>query len=117
VVLHANHPAEIDDQVRDAARLLRSEGIQLLNQSVLLRGINDRVEALEELSLRLWDAGILPYYLHALDRVAGSSRFLVPDAEASRLVRGLRSRLPGYLVPRLVREIEGEDSKTPLFDS
>jgi len=117
VVLHANHPSEIDDRVRDAAGLLRKEGIQLLNQSVLLRGINDRAEVLEALSVRLWDAGILPYYLHALDRVTGSSRFLVPDVEASRLVRELRGRLPGYLVPRLVREIEGEDSKTPLSDS
>lgn len=117
VVLHANHPSEIDGRVRAAAGLLRGEGIQLLNQSVLLRGVNDSARTLEDLSLRLWDAGILPYYLHALDRVAGSSRFFVPDSEASRIVRGLRSRLPGYLVPRFVREIEGEDSKTPLPDS
>jgi L-lysine 2,3-aminomutase len=114
VVLHANHPSEIDDDVAAAAGRLRDAGAQVLNQSVLLAGVNDDVSVLEELSLRLWDAGILPYYLHALDPVRGSSRFAIPDARAIAISADLRARLPGYLVPRLVREIEGSDSKTPL---
>ena len=114
VVLHANHPAEIDLHVAASAGRLRKAGVQLLNQSVLLAGVNDDAAVLEDLSLGLWDAGILPYYLHALDPVRGSSRFAVPDARAVELSADLRARLPGYLVPRLVREIEGADSKTPL---
>ena len=114
VVLHANHPSEIDSTVSDAAGRLREAGVQVLNQSVLLRGVNDDVSVLEELSLNLWDAGVLPYYLHALDPVRGSGRFSIPDARAIELSAELRARLPGYLVPRLVREIEGADSKTPL---
>jgi EF-P beta-lysylation protein EpmB len=114
VVLHANHPAEIDGSVAAAAGRLRRAGAQVLNQSVLLAGVNDDTSVLEELSLALWDAGILPYYLHALDPVKGSSRFSVPDARAVGIYDDLRGRLPGYLVPRLVREIEGADSKTPL---
>ncbi|HXP90513.1 MAG TPA: EF-P beta-lysylation protein EpmB [Fibrobacteria bacterium] len=114
VVLHANHPAEIDDAVAVAAAALRSAGVQLLNQSVLLAGVNDDASCLESLSLRLWEAGILPYYLHALDPVRGSARFAVPDDRARILVREVQARLPGYLVPRLVREIPGAPSKTPL---
>jgi len=114
VVLHANHPNEIDGEVAVAASRLREAGVQLLNQSVLLAGVNDQASILEDLSLRLWDCGILPYYLHALDPVSGSSRFSVPDGQAIELASDLRVRLPGYLVPRLVRELEGADSKTPL---
>jgi L-lysine 2,3-aminomutase len=114
VVLHANHPAEIDAEVAGACGRLREAGAVLLNQSVLLAGVNDSVEALEELSRKLWRAGAMPYYLHALDRVKGSSRFLVEDAMAASLMAALRLRLPGYLVPRLVRELEGEGSKTAL---
>jgi KamA family protein len=114
VVLHCNHPAELDAAVAGAVERLRDAGATLLNQSVLLRGVNDSVDTLESLSLALWEAGILPYYLHALDAVAGSSRFAVPDAEGARLCEVLRGRLPGYLVPRFVREIEGEPSKTPM---
>jgi EF-P beta-lysylation protein EpmB len=114
VVLHANHPAEIDGAVAAAADRLCRAGAQVLNQSVLLAGVNDDVSVLEDLSLRLWECRILPYYLHALDPVRGSSRFAVPDARAVEISDGLRARLPGYLVPRLVREIEGADSKTPL---
>jgi EF-P beta-lysylation protein EpmB len=114
VVLHANHAQEIDGEVEAACARLRRAGAVLLNQSVLLRGVNDSVEALDALSRRLWLAGAIPYYLHALDRVTGSSRFAVEDAEGTLLVEALRLRLPGYLVPRLVREIEGEGSKTPL---
>jgi EF-P beta-lysylation protein EpmB len=114
VVLHANHPAELDDSVRAACDRLRATGSTLLNQSVLLRGVNDDPGVLERLSRRLWECGMLPYYLHALDRVAGSSRFMVPDEDGIRLIETLRSRLPGYLVPRLVRETEGEPGKTPV---
>lgn len=114
VVLHANHASEIDGAVAAAAGRLRETGAQLLNQSVLLAGVNDDVSVLETLSLRLWEAGILPYYLHALDPVRGSSRFSIPDDRAIGLSVRLRARLPGYLVPLLVREIEGADSKTPL---
>jgi L-lysine 2,3-aminomutase len=88
--------------------------VTLLNQSVLLRGINDRVDALVALSNALFDAGILPYYLHVLDKVQGAAHFLVPDDEARTLVRGLMTQVSGYLVPNLTREIGGEASKTLL---
>lgn len=114
VVLHANHPAEVSPEVTEACARLRDAGAVLLNQSVLLAGVNDSAEVLARLSRALWGAGILPYYLHALDPVVGSSRFHVADEQALELVEAVRTRLPGYLVPRLVREIEGEPSKTPL---
>jgi EF-P beta-lysylation protein EpmB len=114
VVFHANHPSEIDSAVEHAAVGLREAGVQLLNQSVLLAGVNDDASCLESLSLSLWEAGILPYYLHALDPVRGSGRFAVPDERAEALVAEVRTRLPGYLVPRLVREVPGARSKTPL---
>lgn len=114
VVLHVNHASEIDGCVADAASRLRQHGATLLNQSVLLAGVNDDADALEALSRALWNVGILPYYLHALDRVRGSGRFRIPDARGIELVDEIRRRLPGYLVPRFVREIEGEPSKTPL---
>lgn len=114
VVVHANHPSEIDSSVAAAISKLRETGAVVLNQSVLLAGVNDSADTLEKLSLALWDAGAMPYYLHALDRVEGSSRFHVADADGIRLIQELRRRLPGYLVPRFVREIEGEPSKTPV---
>jgi EF-P beta-lysylation protein EpmB len=114
VVLHANHANEIDAAVADACARLRDAGACLLNQSVLLRGINDNVDALACLSERLFAAGVLPYYLHQLDHVAGAAHFAVDDARARELVALLRGRLSGYLVPRLVREIAGEPAKTPL---
>ncbi|WP_300271450.1 EF-P beta-lysylation protein EpmB [Halomonas sp.] len=114
VVLHINHADEIDDAVIAACARLRGAGVTLLNQSVLLRGVNDSVAALAALSERLFDAGVLPYYLHVLDPVAGAAHFDVPDEEARELVAGLREVLPGFLMPRLVREIPGEGSKTPL---
>jgi len=114
VVLHANHASEIDASVVAAVSRLRDAGATVLNQSVLLAGVNDSAEALQNLSHALWNAGVLPYYLHALDRVRGSSRFSVPDDDGIRLIETLRARLPGYLVPRLVRELEGAESKTPL---
>lgn len=114
MVLHINHANEIDEAVVAACRRLSAAGVTLLNQSVLLRGVNDTVEALSTLSERLFEAGILPYYLHVLDPVAGAAHFDVADDEARDLVAGLRKILPGFLMPRLVREIPGEASKTPL---
>ena len=114
LVLHSNHPAEISPTLTESVERLHRAGVRTLNQSVLLAGVNDSVPVLEELSLRLWDAGILPYYLHALDPVRGSSRFAVPDSRGAELLRALRGRLPGYLVPRFAREVPGEDSKTIL---
>lgn len=114
IVLHINHAQEIDDAVIDACARLRAAGATLLNQSVLLRGVNDSLDALAELSERLFEAGVLPYYLHVLDPVAGAAHFDVPDEKARELVAGLREVLPGFLVPKLVREIPGKGSKTPL---
>jgi EF-P beta-lysylation protein EpmB len=114
VVLHANHANELDAGVDAACAALRQAGATLLNQSVLLRGINDRVETLEALSERLFAASVLPYYLHQLDRVQGAAHFEVDDERALALVEGMRGRLPGYLVPRLVREVAGDASKRPL---
>ncbi len=114
VVVHVNHGNEIDDSVEHALAGLRSAGAVLLNQSVLLRGVNDDVEVLAELSERLFAVGVLPYYLHQLDRVQGAGHFEVSDGEARGLYSELRERLPGYLVPQLVREIAGARSKTPL---
>ncbi len=114
MVIHANHPAEIDSAVAEALARLRAAGVTLLNQSVLLRGINDQAETLAQLSEMLFEQGVHPYYLHALDRVAGSARFECSDTDALALLKALRARLPGYLVPRLVREIPGAHAKLPI---
>lgn len=114
VVLHANHPNEIDAAVAAACAALARAGAILLNQSVLLRGVNDDAGVLAGLSERLFDCGVLPYYLHQLDRVAGAAHFEVEEARAAGLVRELRRRLPGYLVPRWVREVAGAPYKLPL---
>lgn len=114
VVLHANHANEFDAAVDAACARLRDAGCTLLNQAVLLRGINDEAVSLAALSERSFAAGVLPYYLHQLDRVLGAAHFEVADADALALVEAVRHRLPGYLVPRLVREIAGEPSKSPL---
>lgn len=114
VVLHANHANEFDAAVDAACARLRDMGATVLNQSVLLRGINDDADTLAALSERLFAAGVLPYYLHQLDRVQGAAHFEVDDARALALVDGIRLRLPGYLVPKLVREVGGEASKRPL---
>jgi EF-P beta-lysylation protein EpmB len=111
VVLHANHAQELDATVHAACKRLMDSGAALLNQSVLLRGVNDSVEALTQLSEALFAAGALPYYLHLLDRVQGAAHFDVSEELALRLMAGLNARLPGYLVPRLVREIPGGTSK------
>ncbi|HEY6455067.1 MAG TPA: EF-P beta-lysylation protein EpmB [Steroidobacteraceae bacterium] len=114
VVLHSNHGNEIDDSVRAACARLRATGATLLNQAVLLRGVNDSVEALSILSQRLFAAGVLPYYLHLLDRVRGVAHFEVPEQIAQRLLGELAATLSGYLVPRLVREVPGGPAKIAL---
>ncbi|MGA7801402.1 MAG: EF-P beta-lysylation protein EpmB [Gammaproteobacteria bacterium] len=114
VVVHANHPNEIDESVRAAMADLAAAGATLLNQSVLLKGVNDAADILMTLSEVLHDAGILPYYLHQLDRVAGGAHFEVDDRRALALMDQLHGRLPGYLVPRLVREEAGAPGKTAL---
>ncbi len=114
VVLHANHAREFDAAVDAAAARLHTAGATLLNQAVLLRGVNDRVEALAALSERGFAAGVLPYYLHQLDRVAGAAHFEVEDDRALALHAALMARLSGYLVPKLVREVAGDPGKRPL---
>ena len=114
IVLHANHANEFDAHVDAALDRLRATGAMLLNQAVLLRGVNDSVDALTALSERGHAAGVLPYYLHQLDRVQGAAHFEVPDDTALRLHRELAARVSGYLVPRLVREVAGDTGKRPL---
>jgi EF-P beta-lysylation protein EpmB len=114
VVIHANHAQELDDDVRRACADLAGTGATVLNQSVLLAGVNDSVEALAALSEGLFAMNVLPYYLHVLDRVAGAAHFDMDENKALQLHAGLTRVLPGYLVPRLVREVPGAASKTPV---
>jgi L-lysine 2,3-aminomutase len=111
-VIHANHPLELDNEVLDALRLVHKLGIPILNQSVLLKGVNDNLATLTALSRRLLEGGILPYYLHLLDPVTGSSRFQITDNEAVTLYKSLQASLTGLGVPKLVREIPHRPSKT-----
>ena len=113
-VIHANHANEFDSEVDAALARLRDAGAVLLNQAVLLHGVNDSIDALAELSERGFRAGVLPYYLHQLDRVQGAAHFEVDDETARALHRELAARLSGYLVPRLVREVAGDPGKRPL---
>jgi EF-P beta-lysylation protein EpmB len=114
VVVHVNHPAEIDRAAAAALGRLVDAGVPVLSQSVLLRGVNDRVEVLAELYERLVDLRVMPYYLHQLDRVAGAAHFEVPEPTGRKLIAQLRARLPGYAAPRYVRETPGETSKRVL---
>ena len=114
MVVHANHPNEVVDDCEAALRTLVRSGITTLNQTVLLRGINDDVETLANLSERLIDVGVIPYYLHQLDRVQGTAHFEVEESRGIELIAKLRSRLPGYAVPRYVREEIGASQKTPI---
>lgn len=114
LVTHINHANEIDDDVAQSMAQLRRSGVTLLNQSVLMRGVNDNPDTLAQLSHALFDIGILPYYLHVLDKVQGAAHFLVGDEEARALIKALLTQVSGYLVPRLTREIGGEASKTLL---
>ncbi len=111
VVLHVNHPNEIAGSFVDALAALHCAGITLLNQSVLLAGVNDDVEVLDGLSQRLFENHVLPYYLHLPDPVTGTHHFDVPEHRGKSLINALRARLPGYLVPQLVREVAGMDAK------
>ncbi len=112
MVLHANHARELDAPVAAAMARLKRAGIPLLNQAVLLKGVNDSLEAQKALSERLFTIGVLPYYLHQLDRVQGAAHYEVDEAVGKSLLRQMSAELPGYLVPRLVREIAGQPSKT-----
>ena len=114
MVVHVNHPAEIDAAVAEALGRLVDAGIPVLNQSVLLRGINDRVDVLTELCERLVNLRVIPYYLHQLDPVTGAAHFEAPIAGGIALMAALRARLPGYAVPRYVRERPGGVSKEVL---
>jgi EF-P beta-lysylation protein EpmB len=116
VVIHANHPHEIDAATALALTRCRNADVTLLNQSVLLRRINDNVVTLADLSERLFAAKVLPYYIHLLDRVSGTAHFEVTAARALELERQLRARLPGYLMPRFVREVAGAEAKLPQSD-
>ncbi len=114
MVIHANHAAELGGDCPAALSGLRSAGSLLLNQSVLLRDVNDRVDRLVELSEALLDNGVLPYYLHQLDRVKGAWHFETGVERGRKLMVELRRLLPGYAVPRYVREIAGKQAKMPL---
>jgi EF-P beta-lysylation protein EpmB len=114
VVVHINHAAEIDPAVAAALGRLIDAGVPLMAQSVLLRGVNDTLDALAELYERLVDLRVLPYYLHQLDAVAGAAHFAVPPETGATLVAALREQLPGYAVPRYVREVPGAKHKAVL---
>lgn len=114
LVNHINHAQEISHDFRLAMTTLRLAGVTLLNQSVLLRGVNDNANTLADLSRALFDAGVLPYYLHVLDKVQGAAHFMVEDDVARGLMRELLTLVSGYMVPKLTREIGGEPSKTIL---
>jgi EF-P beta-lysylation protein EpmB len=114
IVLHINHPQEIDADVTAAVQALRQCGAILLNQSVLLRGVNDAAETLIQLSQALFTMGVLPYYLHQFDPVRGAMHFAVTKTEGLTLMTQLKARLPGYLVPRYVQEIPGMAAKYSL---
>lgn len=114
MVIHANHAQELDEGVGRAVAGLRQGGFQVLNQSVLLRGVNDSVAALADLSCRLIELGVMPYYLHQLDRVRGAAHFEVPIERGLELVTALREQLPGHAIPRYVQEIPGQPNKTIL---
>jgi len=117
MVIHCNHPGELDEQVLKTLSALRQCDLTLLNQSVLLKGVNDDVDVLSQLSEQLFSAGVLAYYLHQLDRVEGAEHFEVPEVEAIQLHHALRQQLPGYLLPELVREQRGVGAKTPLQEA
>lgn len=111
-VLHINHASELSPALKAGLSRLRQASVTLLNQSVLLNGVNHHVDTLVQLSEELYAAGILPYYLHLLDKVQGANHFSLTDKQATRLYRQLMERLPGYLLPKLVREESGQNSKT-----
>ena len=113
-VVHANHPAELINDCADCLQCLVRTPLTVLNQAVLLKGVNDSATVQCNLSLRLIELGVMPYYLHQLDRVAGTAHFEVPIATGRAILREMRQQLPGYAVPRYVQEIPGETHKTVL---
>ncbi|GAB5404886.1 MAG: EF-P beta-lysylation protein EpmB [Aureliella sp.] len=113
-VTHFNHANEICTEVATAMQRLQQTGVTLLNQAVLLQGVNDSFQTQLELCKRLLDVRVIPYYLHQLDRVQGTLHFEAPEASGQEIIRRLRSHLPGYGVPTFVQEIPGQPSKTPL---
>lgn len=115
LVVHSNHAAELDDLTCARLSLLVQQQITVLNQAVLLKGINNSAQVLVDLSYRLFDAGVMPYYLHVLDKVKGAHHFDLSPKEINLIYKDVLESLPGYLVPKLVREIAGEKNKTPLF--
>ena len=114
MVMHCNHAAELDIDVAESFRILSENGIILLNQSVLLKDVNDNSPALVNLSKALFEHNVLPYYLHMPDRVAWTQHFYISDEHAKQLIKEMHAVLPGYLIPRLVREIPGQRGKTPI---
>lgn len=112
LVIHSNHPRELDENVSNGLARLASTNVKLFNQSVLLKGVNDQAETLEKLCKKLFSLGIQPYYLHLLDKVSGAAHFAVDRAAAARIHAGLSARLPGYMLPRLVCEQPGQFAKT-----
>jgi EF-P beta-lysylation protein EpmB len=114
MVIHANHPNELSPAVADGLNKIAAVGVTLLNQSVLLKGVNDNSDTLVELSNRLFETGVLPYYLHLLDRVEGAAHFELEESVILQLQQQLLTRLPGYLMPKLVRETAGIPYKTPI---
>lgn len=114
MIVHANHANEIDDSVKTASTLMRAHNIPVFNQAVLLKGINDTAQAQINLSEVLLAAGIIPYYLHMLDKVAGAAHFAVSEDAARKIIQEMLQQCSGYLVPRLVREIPGAGSKIPV---
>lgn len=114
LVVHVNHPNELDQRTTDALRRCKTNGLTVLNQAVLLKNVNDKLETLVRLSETLFSAGVLPYYMHLLDRVAGASHFEVTAQKSLELETQLRKCLPGYLMPAFVREVSGMASKTPI---
>ena len=115
LVIHCNHPNELNQSVNDALSAISNAGIIILNQSVLLHGVNDDTETLKLLSERLFSCGVLPYYLHMLDRVTGAMHFEVETTKAIAIHSQLQNSLPGYLIPKLVYEKAGAESKLPLL--
>lgn len=115
LVSHVDHPDELDEASMEIFGQLKYSGWTLLNQSVLLKDVNDRADTMVKLCRKLFEQGVLPYYIHQLDHAKGAAHYEVSDEKAKALVAEIRTKLPGYLVPRLVREIAGEKSKTPIF--
>ncbi|WP_180036651.1 MULTISPECIES: EF-P beta-lysylation protein EpmB [unclassified Acinetobacter] len=115
LVVHSNHASELDDFTCRTLNTLVKYQITVLNQAVLLRGVNDSAQVLVDLSYRLFDAGVMPYYLHVLDKVKGAHHFDLMPQDIDLIYKEVLANLPGYLVPKLVREIAGEKNKTPLF--